>query len=218
MTAATRSNGPREAHTTSTHIQGEHCIATSADRPWSPCCRSSALVAAVVRRRRRRRRRGAPSGTEPSSPRTRPPGPRPRRAPTANRGDRGHRGRPKAPRPPKGQARATGGAAATDEGEPVQGRHARLRPRGRHRQPVGAVPGQLRDERLHPADGVSATRCSPSTDDGETVPLLVESRRAQRRLHRVDAAHPRRHHVPRRHAARRRGGQVQHRRLPRTRR
>ena len=39
----------------------------------------------------------------------------------------------------------------------------------------------------------------------------ARERRAQRRLHGVDAHRPRRHHVPRRHAARRRGGQVQHR-------
>ena len=62
-------------------------------------------------------------------------------------------------------------------------------------------------------------------DGGHRLPLPDHRRRrdrpdprrvgrAQRRLHRVDAAHPRRHQVPRRHAARRGCGQVQHRCQP----
>ena len=60
-------------------------------------------------------------------------------------------------------------------GRARQGWHARVRPGGRHRQRLGAVPRQLRRR--------AATSRSPSisdslfavTDEGETVPLLVES-------------------------------------------
>ena len=55
------------------------------------------------------------------------------------------------------------------------GRHARVRPRGRHGQRVGALPGELRDERLRAAERRSATRCSRRREDGEIVPQLVET-------------------------------------------
>ena len=52
------------------------------------------------------------------------------------------------------------------------------------------------------------------SDANEIVPRARRVRRPQRRLHRVDDHRPRRHQVPRRHAARRRGGEVQHRHVP----
>ena len=107
-----------------------------------------------------------------------------------------------------------GRAAARGPAEPGPGRHARLRPRGRQRQPVGAVSHVLRHElpRRAPRHQRLAVRRRPGRRDG-AVPR--GERRAQRRLHAVDAARPRRHHVPRRHPARRRRGEVQHRHLPR---
>ena len=54
------------------------------------------------------------------------------------------------------------------------------------------------------------------SEDPDGKPVRVPRRvgRAQRRLHRVDADDPRRHQVPRRHAARRRRRRVQHRVVP----
>ena len=40
---------------------------------------------------------------------------------------------------------------------------------------MGAVPGQLRDERLRPAVASVSDSLFAVNDDGETVPLLVES-------------------------------------------
>ena len=65
------------------------------------------------------------------------------------------------------------------------------------------------------ASGVGL-RCSPSTTNGESGAAARRVRRAQRRLHVVDDAHPLRDQVPGRHAARRRRGEVQHRLVPRS--
>ena len=62
------------------------------------------------------------------------------------------------------------------------------------------------------ARAIYDTLTVPNAKD-EMVPYLAKSVDAQRRLHRVDDHAPRRHQVPRRHAARRRRGEAEHRRL-----
>ena len=118
-----------------------------------------------------------------------------------------------------------------DDGRPTSGSPVRARTTSRTRasrsraarwcsawRPTPPTPGRRTGPATRRAASSrcrrSPTRCSPITDEGEIVPAARRVGRAQRRLHRVDAAHPRGHHVPRRHPARRRRGQVQHRRQP----
>ena len=68
-------------------------------------------------------------------------------------------------------------------GRAGQGRHARVRPRGRHRQPVGAVPDELRDE---PATSLLAAISRPVVRRHRRRRDRAAARRvgrAQRRLH-----------------------------------
>ena len=181
MHAAQRSNGPREAHNTSTRIQGEQCFETSADRPCSPRCRSShwsppraaAMTTTTVPR-------AAPT---PSSPRTRPRG---------DRGHGGHRGRPRAPRPTEGTEATEGtgegdGGGATDEGEPVKGGTL-----------VYGLEADTANAWAHYRASCATSGYVPLSADhrlavrrhrgGRDRPAARRVGRAQRRLHRVDAA------------------------------
>ena len=206
---------------------GGRCTEASVDRPCSPRCRSSHSSPSP---------RAATTTTTPPAPRAvagtdavaatteAEPGPRTSTEPTSTEPD----------------ATTTSSGGAGDDRRRSSGCR-------RSRRPAPAsTTSRTRASRSRAAPSCSASRPTPPTagrrtapasrragyvlltavsdplfavtDDGEIVPLLVESVEPQRRLHRVDAAHPRRHQVPRRHAARRRGRQVQHRRLPSTRR
>ena len=197
---------------------GGSCTAASVDRPCSPRCRSSRsspsprVAAATMTtphdshataprpsRHDRRRRDGAP---RPS--RARPTGVHRRREGSATtEADR----TPRSPSPVPARttsrtraspSRAARSCTASRPTRPTPGRRTAPASRraawSRSRRSVGlAVPGHRR---------------------GRDRPAARRVGRDQRRLHRVDAAHPRGHHVPRRHAARRCRGQVQHRRQP----
>ncbi len=83
------------------------------------------------------------------------------------------------------------------------GRQARVRPRGRHRKPVGAVEGAARDLGPHRhALGVRSARARDGRRQGRAVSRRVDH--PERRLHGLDDQGALRHHVPRRHAVRRR--------------
>ena len=106
-----------------------------------------------------------------------------------------------------------GRAPRRRRGRTRPGRRPRLRHRCRLGQPVGAVQDEHRDAGLH-HDGLGV---GPAVHGDRGRRHRTDARRvvgAQRRLHRVDVPHPRRRQVPRRHAARRRGGRVQPRVLP----
>ena len=143
------------------------------------------------RRRRRPRRRAEETEPDTDGERRRRPGDIPEsRASATSRTTRASR------------SRAARCATASTPTPPTRGRRT-----GRATRPAATS-----------RCGASRTRCSPSTQRASRCRSLARERRAQRRLHRVDADREGRHHVPRRHAARRRGRQVQHRRQPARRR
>ena len=123
------------------------------------------------------------------------------------------------PRPPRaarqaGQGSVGGGAEVGGQRRAGEGRHARLRPGGRLRQPVGAVPDIVRHELPRHLQGDQRSAVLGGPGRRRRCGYLVESVEPNADYTEWTLKHPRRHQVPRRHAARWRGRQVQHRVVP----
>ena len=213
-----RAGGPINTSTTTRGNLASKQAPIEADRRH---CRSSPLVspphaAAMTtttgpRQRHRGRDRGHRRGTEATAR---------DRQPTAHGGHRGDTEATEATerhrRPPRRQPRATDGSA-----NPTRASRSRAAPWSTASTPTPPTPGRhyrasYATSGYIPLQAVSATRCSPSSDEGETVPLLVETveNNADYTEWTLTIREGIKFHDGT--AARRRGRQVQHRHVPLT--
>ena len=164
-------------------------------RRRSPRARRRHRRRRTTRRRRERRLAGDDRAADDRGDRRR----RPRRPSRRRRRRRRCRpGERTSPRTRASRSRAARSSTASRPTPPTRGR------RTRRRAPRAATCSSRR----------CRTRCSRSPTRARSSRCSSSRVEPQRRLHRVDAHHPRGHQVPRRHAARRRGGEVQHRHVP----